>query len=256
MKPENPVCSFMTKFEGIYQHVRKHQYDPDAPWRCQLIFGSEADADCIAVCDQLPHGYRTTLPRERRILLVSEPPNVARYPARYVNQFAVLVSPFQVKGFRGRHVRSHPALPWHFGWKRAVDPGVDENHADWFMSFREIRGIPIPEKTRALSAVTSTKHFTREHRRRLDFVSRFGAVAGGRLDVFGDGIRRIREKADAILPYRYHLVLENNTTDSFWTEKLADAFLGYSLPLFSGCRDLARWFPEQSYEPISKSKIC
>jgi hypothetical protein len=49
-----------------------------------------------------------------------------------------------------------------------------------------------------------------------------------------------------IAPYRYHLVLENSECPHFWTEKLADAYLGYSLPIFSGCRNVTDYFPERS----------
>jgi hypothetical protein len=54
------------------------------------------------------------------------------------------------------------------------------------------------------------------------------------------------DKADAIAPHRYHLVLENNDLGCFWTEKLADAFLGWSLPLFAGGKDAMDDFPEGS----------
>ena len=37
---------------------------------------------------------------------------------------------------------------------------------------------------------------------------------------------------------------------SYWTEKLADAYLGYALPVVSGPNNLAEWFPEESFVPI------
>ena len=47
------------------------------------------------------------------------------------------------------------------------------------------------------------------------------------------------DKAEAIAPYAYHLVLENNYIDNFWTEKLADAWIGWALPLYLGAPNLA-----------------
>ena len=44
---------------------------------------------------------------------------------------------------------------------------------------------------------------------------------GTRLDVFGRGIRSIPDKAAGILPYRYHIALENSQFYDYWTEKLA-----------------------------------
>ncbi len=54
-------------------------------------------------------------------------------------------------------------------------------------------------------------------------------------------------KADVILPNKYHLVLENTVMPFYWTEKLADAYLGFALPLVSGATNLAEWFPPESF---------
>ena len=96
----------------------------------------------------------------------------------------------------------------------------------------------------------SRKSLLPGHRRRLRFVRRLKAVLGDRLDVFGDGHRKIGLKADAILPYKYHLALENTVMPAYWTEKVADAYLGFALPLVSGPPDLARWFPADSFVPL------
>jgi hypothetical protein len=62
----------------------------------------------------------------------------------------------------------------------------------------------------------------------------------------GRGFEPVSDKAEAIAPHRYHLVLENNDLGCFWTEKLADPFLGWSLPLFAGARAALDDFPEGS----------
>ena len=68
----------------------------------------------------------------------------------------------------------------------------------------------------------------------------------GQIDLFGRGFKEIGDKADVIGPYRYHLVLENSACPHFWTEKLADAYLGYCLPIFSGCANVVDYFPPDS----------
>ena len=42
---------------------------------------------------------------------------------------------------------------------------------------------------------------------------------------------------------------------SYWTEKVADAYLGFALPFVSGPPDLARWFPAESFVPINLDDI-
>ena len=60
----------------------------------------------------------------------------------------------------------------------------------------------------------------------------------------------IEQKADALDPYRYHLAVENYIGPHYWTEKLADAFLGYTLPFYCGAPNAADYFPEESFIPI------
>jgi hypothetical protein len=52
---------------------------------------------------------------------------------------------------------------------------------------------------------------------------------------------------DAILPYRFHLVLENTRAPNYWTEKLADAYLGWSFPVYLGCPNLDEFFSPDAF---------
>ena len=76
--------------------------------------------------------------------------------------------------------------------------------------------------------------------------ARFGDL----VDVFGRGIRTIEDKSDAIYPYRYHLVLENDHSDYFLTEKLGDAFLGWSYPIYFGGPEAYHRYPDGSFTAI------
>lgn len=71
------------------------------------------------------------------------------------------------------------------------------------------------------------------------------------LDIFGQGVRPIDDKADALDPYKLHLAIENHVCPHHWTEKLTDPFLGYCLPLYHGCPNTMEYFPEESYVPIN-----
>jgi hypothetical protein len=88
------------------------------------------------------------------------------------------------------------------------------------------------------------------HRKRLRFVRKLKRTLGPRLEIFGRSFRGVAVKADAILPYKYQLVLENTVEPSYWSEKTGDAWLGYAFPIVSGPPDLDRWFPPESFLPI------
>ena len=192
---------------------------------------------------EIKHSFATRVPRERRILVLTEP--VADLPARYVNQFGILVAPQFIRSFSGIWHRSHGALPSAFA-RDVTSRRVSRRST----AYDELVALQPPEKRDAITVVVSGKTLLPGHRRRLRFLRLLKDAIGDRLEVYGDGLHKIPVKADAILPYKYHLVLENTVMPSYWTEKLADAYLGYALPVVSGPNNLAEWFPEESFVPI------
>lgn len=71
------------------------------------------------------------------------------------------------------------------------------------------------------------------------------------MDVFGHGVRPMDDKAEALDSYRYHIAIENHLCLHHWTEKLADSFLGMSLPFYYGCPNVTDYFPAESLIPIN-----
>ena len=53
-----------------------------------------------------------------------------------------------------------------------------------------------------------------------------------------------------IKSYKYHLVIENNNLDYVISEKLMDAYLGLSYPIYYGGKMVDRVFPNNSYLKI------
>jgi hypothetical protein len=199
-------------------------------------------ADWLVATLDIGHSMATRVPRARRILILTEPDT--DLAADYVNQFGILVAPQFIAGFSGIWHQGHGALPNRF----ARD--VTKAGFAFAYTYDELVALQPPEKRDAVAVVLSRKSLLPGHRQRLRFVRRLKETLGDRLDVFGDGHRKIGLKADAILPYKYHLALENTVMPSYWTEKVADAYLGFALPFVSGPPDLARWFPEDSFVPI------
>lgn len=209
---------------------------------CNFLYnpGSAEQGDALVVFDEPHQTLRTQIPKQKRLLFVGEPPSIKSYHPAYLNQFGTVVCPYPLPGFTGEQIVSHAALPWHFGIDRSS--AGNQKALEW----RELAAMEPPAKTRALSVLCSNKAFTEGHRLRLTFLDALKRRFPGEVDIFGRGFAPVADKAQAILPYRYHLVLENNDTPGFWTEKLADAFLGYSFPLFSGCPDIFSYFSQDS----------
>jgi len=103
------------------------------------------------------------------------------------------------------------------------------------------------ENTPLLSVVTSNKKDRPEQIKRLKIISELKKILQNDMIVYGRGFNTINDKFDAIYGSKFHLVLENNYEDFFWTEKLADAYLGWSFPIYVGTKSIARDFPLDSY---------
>lgn len=197
------------------------------------------DCDFLGVYDEPHQAITTTIPWENRILFLGEPPSIRSYPLKYLNQFGIVVCPYDIGKIKGRQVKTHTSLPWHFGVTRSTTNSQ-------FMDFKFLLSMPLPEKKPGISVVCSNKAITPEHVQRLQFLEKLKQAIGEKLHIFGRGFQEIDDKADAVIPYEFHLVLENNAVPHFWTEKTADAFLGYSYPLFSGCPNIHEYFPAES----------
>jgi hypothetical protein len=67
-------------------------------------------------------------------------------------------------------------------------------------------------------------------------------------------VRVIEDKWDGLAPYKYSLAIENSFSPDYWTEKLADCFLTWTIPFYFGCTNLEEYFPEESFIRIDIDK--
>jgi Glycosyltransferase family 10 (fucosyltransferase) C-term len=224
---------------GTYRRVV-----PEFPFvtgKSRFAESNPVDDDWLAMTLPNAHRFTTYVPKDRRILILGEPSPMHTISAEYTNQFGILISPYTINGFRGHWFPSHPGLPWLFGFQQ------ESGH---LATFNELVQMPVPDKTPELSVVVSSKTFHDGHRKRLRFLEHLTQKLGPRLHVFGRGIREVDDKAEAILPYAYHLSLENSVELNYWSEKLSDAFLGYSFPLYVGCPNITDWFAPDSFKRL------
>ena len=220
----------------------------DGVWHDLEFIRSDPDktAHWLVVFDQPYKDLTVRIPWQRRILFLTEPPEIKIYPMAYLNQFGIVVSPMRLSGsYRGTQLNQQSALPWHYGVN--MDQADRRNGAlDW----RALASGPNKNKTEFLSVICSNKRKTTQQRHRLEFVEYLQKRLGDSVHVFGRGFRQIPDKADAIAPYRYHIVLENNLIDHFWTEKLADSYLGGAYPFFAGCANIDTYFSSWTFSAI------
>ncbi len=126
-----------------------------------------------------------------------------------------------------RYVLSHPALPWHVN-----------------KSYDELSTCGIPEKHRNLSWVTSNQTNLNGHKRRMKFLNLLRDKT--EFDLYGRGFNFIQDKWDGIASYKYSLAIENFQNEYYWSEKIADCFLSWTMPIYFGCTKITDYFPAEA----------
>jgi hypothetical protein len=207
---------------------------------CQFIFDPDCrEYDWLVVYDDLPRNRKSeelACPTQNTLLLTGEPSSITYYGKSFLKQFGHVLTSHEPSALKHPNaIRRQAGLLWYYG-------GSDERG-----TYDSLCATAPPQKSKLLSTVCSTKAMRHTlHSLRLHFTKQLMTELP-ELDVFGYGMGKLDNKADAIDPYRYHLVIENHSCPHHWTEKLADAYLGYSLPIYFGCTNLDEYFPEESY---------
>ena len=126
-------------------------------------------------------------------------------------------------------------------------------------SYDELKAMPYPDKTKDVSCVVSSKHQHRANYVKSLFKSESPIDLYGRghnKALYGDNYKGTLDydgkcKLRGLMDYNYSIVLENSQQKNYWTEKLADAYLSWCVPLYWGCPNMVDFFPENSYISIN-----
>lgn len=102
----------------------------------------------------------------------------------------------------------------------------------------------VVPKTRMASLIASSKTILEGHKLRHRIVARIQALDLP-VDVMGRGYRPFADKAEGLAPYRYSVVIENSREPSYFSEKLIDALLCETVPIYWGAPDIADTFDSE-----------
>jgi hypothetical protein len=240
------------KLYGSYSaQARARQFPGSKPiWGdCEFIFDVDCrDYDWLVIYTDLPSTHsceQLACSKQQTLLVTTEPSTIKIYGSDYTAQFgSVLTSQAEWALPHRRRIFSQPALQWFYG--------VGNNYQ---LTYDQMMSSPPLAKTKNLSTVCSSKqHRHTLHNRRYRFTQKLKKLIP-EMEIFGQGVRPIEDKAEALDDYRYHLTIENFIGPHHWTEKLSDAFLGATLPFYSGCPNAADYFPPESFIPIDINDV-
>lgn len=95
----------------------------------------------------------------------------------------------------------------------------------------------LHNKSKNISIIASNKKTTYGHKLRHETIKELGS----KLDIFGRDSNFIKYKGDALIPYRYSIVIENDNNEYFFSEKLIDCLITGTVPIYWGT-DISNFF--------------
>ena len=241
------------KFIGNYRaDLWKRQFPGgEHVWgQCEYLFDVNAtDYDWLVVYNDLPPSRLEELlccAQQQTILVTMEPSSIKIYGRAFSAQFgAVLTSQPESALPHPNRIFSQSGLQWFYG--------VGQNR---LLSHDEMMSAPPLTKNKVMSTVCSSKQQKHTlHHKRYNFTQALKQKLPY-LDIYGHGVKPLDDKAEALDDYKYHLTIENYIGPHHWTEKLSDAFLGATLPFYSGCPNATDYFPEESFIPIDIDDVA
>ena len=210
--------------------------------------------DYIIISNNLSLPLETTCPSNRIWRIIMEPP-AGIFEAWHEHQpYAGRTFTCDPRKAGDHYVRSHPMLPWHVN-----------------RTYDELVNPPIPSKKHPLSWITGTREVMPGQKLRMAFLRfirgklpELCLLGGGTYHMTRErpralnayrqealGFRPITDKWEGLAPYLYSLAIENTSCRDYWTEKIADCFLAYTVPFYFGCPNLEDYFPEESFIRIN-----
>jgi hypothetical protein len=193
----------------------------------QVIEMPEVPCDYVVIIDKPNQPTVVTCPPENVWAIIDEPPNeLQRHWHRGFAEYSrIYMSDISLRG--SRYVLSQPALPWL----------IDRDY-DYLLN------CPVPYKTKPLSWVTSNRNDTAGHRLRMRFLNTLRESID--FDLYGRGFQPMKDEWDGIAPYRYSIAVENFHTPYYWSEKISDCFLSWTMPIYSGSPIIEEYFPKEA----------
>lgn len=193
------------------------------------------ECDAVLILNNPSEKIEASCFPENVIAFMMEPGIKSEHPWMFkgLQQYAVVYSPVQNSS---NTILSHGFLGWHV-------------LQDW----NQLTEFTVPEKTKTMSCIASRLQQFKGHRKRFNFIETLLKEIPA-IDLFGKGRRYIPNKMDGLLPYRYSIAIENTSASYYFTEKITDCFLAYTVPVYYGCKNISKYFPERSFIGIDIEK--
>ena len=185
------------------------------------------------------------------IYIQQEPPEVKTPNTNILDYANLVISPFDIE-HNVKQMIAPPILQWTYD----INAELIENKGHVYSNIEQnnlenLLYNDVPKKEKLCSMIVSQKSFLKGHKDRLLFTADLMDHFKNKIDFFGFGINELKNKRDAIDPYLFSIAIENSQHENYWTEKIADVFLGHTMPIYHGCLNINDFFPKESFIKIN-----
>lgn len=155
----------------------------------------------------------------------------------------VQIEPFSVNNriqdFYERSSDFDLILTWHSGILKSTNSKLFPFGTCWI----EENDRHIFSKSKNLSIIASNKTFAPGHKLRHQIIQKYPE----NLSLYGRGYRPIENKITALKDYRFSLIIENESSNNWFTEKLIDCLVTGTVPVFWGCPNIHEFFDTRGF---------
>jgi len=227
-------CQWGQSPAELLNKYRKQTPNNSANWKDLRGVSNPSDADFIVALGNRPFNHRAN---SHKVIQVRREPNF-------------------IEGFfpttNAHHIIDYDEGGYHV--------------ATWFVEkdFNELSTMPYFPKRKKISAISSSKW---QHRN--IFLKRVcDLTKEGTVDFYGRGLGNILRSPDykgvlnqnknckfhGLHDYSYSIAIENSSQKYYFTEKIIDCFLTWTMPIYWGCPNISEFFPENSYYVIDLAR--
>lgn len=168
---------------------------------------------------------------------------LTKYMQKYLSQFNYFFGTYEL--FKENSFHTMPFQPWLINSKQGSSVfDKSEKGYDYLLKNQYY------EKNNLISIICSNKVKNDDHKIRLEFAKNLKNHFGSELIWFGHGINDLENKWDALESFKYHIVLENESRSNLVSEKLYDAYLGLTYPIYYGATNIEEYFSKESLSKI------
>jgi len=189
------------------------------------------ECDYLVILDYPRNDFSIKVNEDNVLHLCLEPPNEVSKYRQYANKNVKWI--FNQLNIKKNNILSHGALPWH------IDKDYD------FLKDLKAENL---DKANNIVWITSNQRSSKGHKKRMEFLESIQNLPF--INLYGRGINPIKDKWDVLSKAKYAIAYENFQSDYYWTEKIMDCFLSYTMPLYFGCSGIENFFPKDCFIQI------